>query len=126
MQMKQSHIGIDIIEIDRIRIAITHWGERFLKRIYTDSELSVYGDKLESLSVRFAGKEAAFKALGGFGFGFSWREIEILCEKGGKPSIRLYGKARERADKLGLSGLELSLSHSREYGIALVIGNRTD
>ena len=126
MQMKQSHIGIDIIEIDRIRIAITHWGERFLKRIYTDSELSLYGDKLESLSVRFAGKEAAFKALGGFGFGFSWREIEILSEKGGKPSIRLYGKAKERADKLGLSGLELSLSHSREYGIALVIGNRTD
>jgi holo-[acyl-carrier protein] synthase len=124
--MKQSHIGVDIIEIDRIRTVITRWGDSFLGRIYTDTEKSLYGNKLESLAVRFAGKEAAFKALGGPGTGIAWREIEILSEAHGKPVVHLYGKALEKAGILGLAGLEISLSHSREYGIALVIGMREE
>jgi holo-[acyl-carrier protein] synthase len=126
MKMKQSFIGIDIIEIDRMRRSILHWGDRFLKRIYTDAEINRYGNNLDSLTVRFAGKEAAFKALGGAGFGFSWREIEILSGEGGKPEVLLYGRAREKAHDLGLAGLEISLSHSKEYGIALVIGIREE
>jgi holo-[acyl-carrier protein] synthase len=124
--MKQSCIGIDIIEIDRIRRSLLHWGDHFLKRIYTDTEIDRYGNNLDSLTVRFAGKEAAFKALGGAGFGFSWREIEILSGEGGKPEVLLYGRAREKARDLGLAGLEISLSHSKEYGIALVIGIREE
>jgi holo-[acyl-carrier protein] synthase len=126
MPMKQSHIGIDIIEIDRIRTAILRWGDRFLKRIYTDNELSFYGTKLDSLSVRFAGKEAAYKALGGAGFGSSWKDVEILSGTDGKPVVNLFGKAKERAIILGLVGLEISLSHSREYGIAFAIGVREE
>jgi holo-[acyl-carrier protein] synthase len=124
--MKQSHIGIDIIEIDRIRTAISRWGERFTKRIFTEAEIKLYGHKLDSLTVRFAGKEAAFKALGGPGIGIAWRDIEILTEADGKPVVHLYGKAKERANRLELDGLEISLSHSREYGIALVIGMREE
>jgi holo-[acyl-carrier protein] synthase len=124
--MSQSFIGIDIIEIDRIRTSITRWGDHFLNRIYTDTEIDLYGSKLGSLAVRFAGKEAAFKALGGSGFGLSWREIEIITGAGGRPEVRLYGKAHERAFNLGLTGLEISLSHSKENGIALVIGIREE
>jgi holo-[acyl-carrier protein] synthase len=125
-EIKPSYIGIDIIEIERIRRSILRYGDRFLKRIYTDAEINLYRKKLYSLAVRFAGKEAAFKALGGSGFGFSWREIEILSETAGKPEVHLSGIAAERASQLGLAGLEISLSHCKEHGIALVIGIREE
>jgi holo-[acyl-carrier protein] synthase len=126
MQMKSPHIGVDIIEKDRVRTAVTRWGDRFLKRVYTGPELALYAVKLESLAVRFAGKEAAYKALGGPGQGSSWQDVEILPDSQGKPVVNLYGLARERAKALGLAGLEISLSHSREYAIALVIGIREE
>ena len=115
-------IGIDIIEIARIEKAIYRWGENFLHRVYTDPELKLYHNKLLSLAARFAGKEAVIKALGPQTQGISWREIEILSDSGGKPSVRLYGKAQEQADSLGLDKLAISLSHSKEYAIALVAG----
>jgi len=120
--MNRKHIGVDIIEISRVRQAIDRWGEHFLKRIFTDSELHLYRSRPESLAVRFAGKEAAIKALSPTTAPISWREVEILSENNGKPSVHLYGQAQERAKEFGLSGLEISLSHSREYAIALVIG----
>jgi len=124
--MKMNHIGIDIIEIKRVREAISRWGGRFLQRIFTESELSLYQDKIESLAARFAGKEAVIKALSRSGRVFTWREIEILAEADGKPVVHLYGQALIQARDLGLSGVEISLSHSRENAIALVIGIRED
>ena len=115
-------IGIDIIEIARIEKAIYRWGENFLHRVYTAPELKLYHNKPLSLAARFAGKEAVIKALGPQTQGISWREIEILSDSGGKPSVRLYGKAQEQADSLGLDKLAISLSHSKEYAIALVAG----
>lgn len=114
--------GIDIIEIARIQRAIERWGERFLKRIYTGPELGRYGRRPSSLAARFAGKEAVMKALGTGIRGIGWREIEILAEPSGKPVVNLYGKARDKAHSLGLDELAISLSDSREYAIALVIG----
>ena|ERR1039457_3013464 len=114
--------GIDIIEISRIRQAVDRWGEHFLKRIFTESELERYRSKTESLAARFAAKEAAMKALSPAAGQISWTEVEILSEVNGKPSVSLYGKARERAEELGLKGLEISLSHSREYAVAVAIG----
>jgi len=114
--------GIDIIEIDRIRRAIERWGERFLKRVYTDSELGRYRKRPSSLALRFAGKEAVMKALGTGARGISWKEIEILAEPSGKPLVNLYGKAREKAGSQGLGPLAISLSDSREYAVAMVIG----
>jgi holo-[acyl-carrier protein] synthase len=122
LQMNPHQIGVDIIEISRIRQAVDRWGEHFLKRIFTDSELNSYRTRPESLAVRFAGKEAAMKALSPTAGTVGWREVEILSEPNGKPAVHLYGKARQRAEDLGLKGLEISLSHSREYAVALVIG----
>ena len=122
--MQQSYVGIDIIEINRIREAISRWGEHFLRRVYSDSELELYRSKAESLAARFAAKEAAIKALSAPGITISWQEIEILSDTDGKPVVNLYGQAKEQARKLGLYGLEISLSHSRENAIALVIGTR--
>ena len=112
------HIGIDIIEIARIEKAVARWGEGFLQRVYTESELRLYHKKPSSLAARFAGKEAVIKALG-ITKGINWKEIEILSNPDGKPSVHLYGKAQNQARDLGLDSLAISLSHSREYAIAL-------
>lgn len=114
------HIGIDIIEIDRIKRAIARRGENFLKRVYTESELELYRKKPASLAARFAGKEAVIKALQSKGVGP--REIEILADPDGRPLVQLYGRAKSQADKLGLASLAISLSHSREYAIACAVG----
>ena len=114
-------VGVDIIEIERIRSAIDRWGERFLRRIYTDIELKLCRRKPERLASRFAGKEAVMKALGTGIRGVGWREIEIQSERSGKPFIQLYGKARQKADSLGFERLAISLSDSREYAVAFVV-----
>jgi len=116
------YIGIDIIEIARIEKAIAHWRKSFLQRIYTAPELSLYDKKPSSLAARFAGKEAVMKALGTPGKGVIWREIEILSDSSGQPLVHLYGKAQNQANSLGLDSLTISLSHSREYAVAFVIG----
>ncbi len=115
-------IGIDIIEITRIERAMSRWGERFLHRIYTEPELRLCRQKPPSLAIRFAGKEAVMKALGTGIKGISWREIEILAEPSGKPLVHLSGKAQDKADDLGLDTLDISLSHSKEYAVAFVVG----
>lgn len=117
-------VGIDIIEISRIQEAIDRWGERFLQRIYTEAELRLCQNKPQSLAVRFAGKEAVMKTLGTGAKGISWREIEILAEPSGQPSVHLHGKAQNKALDLGLDNLAISLSHSREYAIAFVISGQ--
>jgi holo-[acyl-carrier protein] synthase len=114
-------IGIDIIEIARLEKAITRRGEAFLRRVYTQSELSLYRKKLPSLAARFAAKEAVIKALGK-PTPASLREIEILSDPNGKPLLNLYGKAQSQAQGLGLDKFAITLSHSREYAIALVAG----
>ena len=116
-------IGVDIIEIDRIREAIERWGERFLKRIFTGAELNVCHGNPGRLAARFAGKEAVMKALGTGARGISWREIEITAEPSGKPLVNLYGKAQDKAADLGLDELAISLSDSKDYAIAFVIGD---
>ena len=113
-------VGIDIIEIARIKKAIARWGERFLHRIYTDHELNLYARKPQSLAARFAGKEAIMKLLGTGRRGVSWREIEILSHSSGKPLVNLYGRAQSKANELGIKEIAVSLSHSREYAIVSV------
>ncbi|MFC1898721.1 holo-ACP synthase [Chloroflexota bacterium] len=114
------NVGIDIIEISRIKKAIAHRGDVFLNRIYTETELRLYRNKPLSLAARFAGKEAVIKALGAKNKGISWREIEILSDVSGKPLISLFGKAEKQARALSLHNLVISLSHSREYAVAFV------
>jgi holo-[acyl-carrier protein] synthase len=116
------YIGVDIVEIDRIRQAIARWGDRFLNRVYTGAELQRYGNKPASLATRFAGKEAVAKALQQTD-GLSWQHIEIISAASGRPLLNLYGRAKEQADNLGLVSLAITLAHSRDYAIAFVTGS---
>ena len=117
------YIGTDIIEITRIRQTIERWGVRFLNRVYTPAEQKIYNRRTHSLAACFAGKEAVMKVLGTGARGVAWREIEILHHRSGKPHIRLNGRAKKEADKLGINEIDISLSHSREYATATVIGS---
>ena len=116
------YIGVDIIEIARIKKAIARWGDRFLNRVYTESELKLYQKKPSSLAARFAAKEAVMKLLGTGKRGIGWREIETLSHPSGKPLVNLYGRAQTRAAKLGVKEVIISLSHSKEHAIAFVTG----
>jgi holo-[acyl-carrier protein] synthase len=117
------HLGIDIIEIERIRQAIEGWGARFLNRVYTPAELGIYGQRSHSLAASFAGKEAVMKLLGTGDKGVAWREIEILYHDSGKPYVRLNGRAIKVARKLGIKEIDISLSHCREYATATALGS---
>lgn len=114
--------GVDLIKISRIEQTLERYGERFLERIYTPREITLTGRNAPELAVRFAAKEAASKALGtGIGL-ISWRDMEITNDFLGKPELTLHGRAEARAAELGLVSWSVSLSHSREMAIAVVIG----
>ncbi len=117
-------IGIDIIEAKRIKGAIDK-NKRFLSRVYTENEIGYCsGMKLSELhyAARFSAKEAFIKAIGtGFRYGIKWTDIEIINDELGKPMINLYGKAKEIFHNKGGKRIYVSLSHSKEYGSAVVI-----
>ena len=115
-----SWIGIDIIEISRVQSVITRWGDHFLHRVYTESELALCRGRAPALAARFAAKEAVMKAFGTGTRGAGWRDIEVLSDSEGKPIVNLYGRAREKADRLDFGQLAISLSHSREHAVACV------
>ena len=114
------YIGVDIIEIGRVKEAVESWGERFLRRVYTESELAAYRHKPSSLAARFACKEAVMKLLGTGRMGINWREIETLSHTSGQPRVNLHGKAQVKANEMGIKAIAVSLSHSKEYAIAYV------
>jgi holo-[acyl-carrier protein] synthase len=117
--------GIDIAEVPRIRQSIERFGDRFLQRIYTSSEIRYCDSKanrVERYAARFAAKEAAMKALGtGWSRGVRWRDCEVTRLPGGRPTIAFHGKAAEFAARLGVKNSALSLSHTAEQAIAQVI-----
>ena len=114
--------GVDIIEIERIQRALERWGDRFLRRIYTEDEAAYCRGRPPNLAGRFAAKEAAMKALGTGLRGVGWKDIEVVRASSGAPSVLLHGRAKARAEKLGVREMSLSLSHSRSYAVAFVVG----
>jgi len=116
------HLGVDIIEIERIAAAIDRWGDRFLNRIYTREEIAFSKGRIPQLAGRFAAKESVMKALGTGLRGVSWREIEITRKKGFPPEIQLHNRALVRSQVLNLKRIALSISHSRDYAVAMVVG----
>lgn len=114
-------VGVDIVEIDRVGAVVDRWKEKFLSRVYTETELRYCRGRLPELAARFAGKEAISKALGTGIRGLSWKEMEIIPDPLGKPLVRLHGRAQSRADALGLREFAISLSHSRDYAVAMVV-----
>ena len=117
--------GIDIAEVPRIRHSIERFGDRFLRRIFTEGEIRYCDSKanrLERYAARFAAKEAAMKALGtGWSRGVRWRDCEVVRLPGGRPTMSFHGKAGEFAVRLGVKNAALSLSHTSEQAIAQVI-----
>ena len=116
------YTGIDMVEIDRIEKAVGRWGERFLRRVYTDDEIAIYRNRTPSLAARFAAKEAVMKLLGQGWDRIGWREIEVLAGPEGRPLINLYGRARLEADRLKIRDISISLSHSKSLAIASASG----
>jgi holo-[acyl-carrier protein] synthase len=117
--------GVDITEVTRVREALERFGERFLRRVFTPAEVAYCASKrnnLERLAARFAAKEAALKALGtGLRHGITWRDVEVRRQPGGRPTIAFSGIAAEFAARLGVKNIALSLSHTAEQAIAMVI-----
>ncbi|MCK5794232.1 MAG: holo-ACP synthase [Anaerolineales bacterium] len=123
--------GIDLIEIERIEKALNRHGERFLKRIFSKTELEKLVKFKErrvnprliaaEVAARFAAKEACSKALG-TGIGpVSWKEMEVINEPSGKPTLRLSGKAAQIADAQGFTSWTVSLTHTKDTAAAVVV-----
>jgi holo-[acyl-carrier protein] synthase len=115
-------VGIDLIEIDRIQRVFNEFGERFLRRVYTEREAERYQGRVNELAGRFAAKEATSKVLGTGIRGIKWKEMEILSNRRGKPVLVLHGSAAERAAHLGLTDFSVSLTNSRTDAMAIVVG----
>ena len=115
------HSGIDIIEIDRIQNVLIKHPERFLRKIFTKYEINYCRGRATQLAARFASKEAAMKALGTGIRGVGWREVEVQRLRSGKPYIILHGRAKKRAESMGIKKIELSISHSKKLATAMVI-----
>ncbi len=118
--------GVDLVEIARVERIVERYGERFFRRVFTPAEIWYCRGRTPELAARFAAKEAVSKALGvGVRMmardGIAWQEVEVVGDERGKPIVRLYGSAAERAARLGLTEWAISLSHTREYAIAFVV-----
>jgi holo-[acyl-carrier protein] synthase len=117
-------IGVDLIEIDRIKQAIERNGQRFVDRVYTKAEQEYCAQRpsFACYAARFTAKEAFLKALGtGLRKGMRWQDIEIYTDELGKPHVQLHGYLEERAKREKFERVHLSLSHSSAYAIAQVV-----
>jgi holo-[acyl-carrier protein] synthase len=118
-------VGTDLIEIARIAQSIDRFGERFLHRVFTPREIAYCRRKknaAESFAARFAAKEAAAKALGiGISRGVSWLELEVVRLPSGQPTLSLSGRAAQRARQLAVARASLSLTHSKDFALAVVV-----
>lgn len=118
-------LGTDLIEIERIQQSLDRFGERFTRKVFTAGEIAYCERKkhsAESFASRFAAKEAAAKALGtGISRGIQWKEIEVRRAPGERPTLHLTGRAAERAASMGVTNLQLSLTHSRDVAMAVVV-----
>ncbi len=118
-------IGVDVTKVDRIDRLDRLYGDRFLRRIYHPLEIQLLetaGKRDEFLAGRFAGKEAAKKALGEFpGWGIAWNEIYVLNRPSGQPMLSFEGKAARLVEELGVAAAHISISHDGGIAIAQVV-----
>lgn len=120
--------GIDIAEVDRIRKSIERFGSRFIERIYTAGERAYVerkANRYERYAARFAAKEAGMKAIGtGWRRGVTWHDFEVVNERSGRPALRFHGAAARVAADLGVTRVQLSLTHTAAQGMAFVVLER--
>ena len=122
--MSRHEIGIDIVDIGRIRGTLDRHPERFRRRVLTPFENRYCGARIERVAGRWAAKEAISKVLGLGVRGVGWREIEILPNRAGQPQVYLHARAAERARLIGLSELSVSISHERDTAVAVAVAHR--
>ena len=127
-------IGVDMVDVDRIKAAMERRGEQFVQRAFTDEE-AAYCSRSQCperrFAARFAAKEAVMKALGrGWFQGMPFKEIEITrdeTEEGyGRPGVRLSGKTAALAERLGAANISLSITHEQRSAVAFVVVERPD
>jgi holo-[acyl-carrier protein] synthase len=115
-------IGVDIVEITRVREVSDNWGDRFLRRVFTPGELQHCLAKVnpyQHLAARFAAKEAVSKALAtGWAGDFRWTDVEVVNDPAGKPHIAFHGRLREQ---LASTTVHLSLSHADTHVVAMAL-----
>jgi holo-[acyl-carrier protein] synthase len=127
--MSVTSIGIDLIECSRIRDVLERHGDRFLERLLTPAEIEYIRryDKqiVPRLAGRFAAKEAILKVLGtGWRGQIAWRDMEILNDRSGQPHVTLTGECARVAEKLGITRVLISITHTENYGAANAVGLR--
>ncbi len=120
-----TELGIDIIKIERIAAALKRFGDRFPKRVLTDAEARYVRNRPQNFAGRWAAKEAVSKVLGLGVRGVGWRDIEIQRLPTGAPAVRLHGRAKVRAEQLGMGRIAVSISHEGDYAVAIAFGIRT-
>ena len=118
--------GVDFIEIDRVASVLDRYGDRFLRRVFTPGEIAYCRGRAPNLAARFAAKEAVMKSLGTGFRGVGWRDVEVVRAPSGAPSPRLHGRARRRAERLGVTEIAITLSHSRDYAMVVAVAVRPD
>ena len=114
-------VGIDMIEIERVRKVLGKHPERFITRVFTPAEAAFCRGRVPELAARFAAKEAVMKALGTGARSVAWRDIEVLPDRRGKPLVYLYGGAKQRAEVIGLAAIDISLTHLESFAMAAVV-----
>jgi holo-[acyl-carrier protein] synthase len=119
-------IGIDLVEIPRVSRMIESLGARMFERLFSDGEAAYIRSKpipAQHAAVRLAAKEAAFKALAGndLARSITWRDVEVVSDSRGIPSISFHGPAAERARELGVAAVHVSLTHTRDSAGAVVV-----
>ena len=117
--------GIDLVDCPRIEAMIERHGERFVQRIFTAAE-QAYAEsnknKIEKLAGRFAAKEAILKLMGtGWRGKIAWTDIEIINNSSGQPEVTLDGEVEKIADKLGISHISISITHTANFAIASAV-----
>jgi holo-[acyl-carrier protein] synthase len=119
-------VGADLVEIERITQTVQRFGSRFLQRIFTPEELQESRSRMTWLAGRFAAKEACAKALGtGVGAHAAWRDMRVVRQPNGKPELRLSGDAAARAAALRLASFDLSIAHTQQFAMAVVVALST-
>ncbi len=120
--------GVDIVEISRFERFLQEGNDALFQRLFTLGELSYCSTKKKSAqhyALRFAAKEAFFKALGlGLRDGMSWRDVEVINNALGKPDLCMHGRAAEIFSELELNGVHTALSHDGAYAVAMVVLER--
>lgn len=118
-------IGTDFVEVSRLEKILQRWGDRFIGKVYSQNEINYCQNKAfpaMHYAARFAAKESFLKSLGiGLGMGVKLKEIEVINNPQGYPVLKIHEKIKDNLDKLGITAIHISITHTREHAHAIVI-----